>query len=96
VLASEYKEYPLVAYLSYGVATLTGLSRMNDDKHFASDVFLGAAIGYFTAKTIMKLHSNKNGLHYTGNRPGTSASILRDVFLGEMRFFGRGRNRARL
>ena len=65
VLASEYKEYPLVAYLSYGVATLTGLSRMNDDKHFASDVFLGAAIGYFTAKTIMKLHSNKNGLHYT-------------------------------
>ena len=32
------------------------LGRMNDNEHWASDVFLGSAIGYFTAKAILTLH----------------------------------------
>jgi membrane-associated phospholipid phosphatase len=65
VVANEYEEVPLVAPISYGIATLTGLSRINDNQHWASDVFLGAALGYFTSKTILRLHSNKKGRHFT-------------------------------
>jgi membrane-associated phospholipid phosphatase len=40
----------------YGLATLTSLSRIQQDKHWASDVFVGSAIGYFTAKKICALN----------------------------------------
>mgnify|MGYP003969616819 CR=1 FL=1 len=65
VVAHEYEEVPFLAPISYGIATLTGLSRINDNQHWASDVFLGAALGYFTSKTILRLHSNKKGRHFT-------------------------------
>ncbi|MBI4778053.1 phosphatase PAP2 family protein [Candidatus Desantisbacteria bacterium] len=59
VIASEYKDKPLIPLASYGIAALTGLSRMNDNCHWASDVFFGASIGYFAGKTIVRLHSDK-------------------------------------
>ena len=65
VVANEYEDVPLAAPLAYGVATLAGLSRINDNQHWASDVFFGAVLGYFTSKTILKLHSNKKGRHFT-------------------------------
>ena len=65
VVASEYDHIPLIAPVSYGLATLTGISRLNDNKHWASDVFFGAALGYFTSKTILRLHSNRKGQHFT-------------------------------
>ena len=36
----------------YGLAVATGYSRMYHDQHWASDVFLGAAIGYLSGKAI--------------------------------------------
>ena len=65
VVANEYEEVPLAVPLSYGIATMTGLSRMNENQHWASDVFFGAALGYFTSKAILRLHSNKEGQHFT-------------------------------
>ena len=65
VVANEYEKVPFIAPISYGIATLMGLSRLNDQKHWASDVFFGAALGYFTSKTILRLHSNKKGRHFT-------------------------------
>ncbi|MBU1598697.1 phosphatase PAP2 family protein [bacterium] len=59
VIASEYDDAPLIPTLSYAVATLTGLSRINDNAHWASDVFFGAGIGYFVGKAIVNLHSDK-------------------------------------
>ena len=65
VIANKYEETPYIKPISYGIASLTGLSRINDEKHWASDVFFGAALGYFTSKTILKLHNNKKGQHFT-------------------------------
>ncbi|MFL2948615.1 MAG: phosphatase PAP2 family protein [Nitrospinales bacterium] len=59
------KKTPYIKPISYGLATLTGLSRINDEKHWASDVFIGAALGYFTSKTLLRLHNNKKGQHFT-------------------------------
>jgi PAP2 superfamily len=60
VIATEYKNKPLVPPLAYGVAALTALSRINDDKHWASDVFMGSAIGYFSARAVLNLHDDEN------------------------------------
>tara|TARA_Y100001960_G_scaffold27389_1_gene24034 strand:- start:324 stop:1229 length:906 start_codon:yes stop_codon:yes gene_type:complete len=65
VVANQYEKTPYIKPLSYGLATLTGLSRINDEKHWASDVFIGAALGYFTSKTLLRLHNNKKGQHFT-------------------------------
>jgi len=46
VIGTHYKKTIWVPILSYGLATLEGYSRMRADKHWASDVFVGAAFGY--------------------------------------------------
>lgn len=56
VIASEYRDNAWVPPLAYGIAALTALSRVNDNDHWASDVFFGSAIGFFTAKAIVALH----------------------------------------
>ncbi len=57
IIASEYNDHKWVPVVSYSIATLAGLSRINDDKHWASDVFMGAALGYGMAKLIYN-HNN--------------------------------------
>jgi hypothetical protein len=45
----------------YGGATLVGLSRMYNNKHWASDVALGALIGTFSGKkVVLASHDNPN------------------------------------
>jgi hypothetical protein len=46
------KALPYVATVMYGGATLVGLSRMYHNKHWASDVALGAAIGTFSGLKV--------------------------------------------
>ncbi len=55
-IATEYKNNLIIPPLAYGLASLVGWSRMNDDKHWASDVFMGAALGYFTGKAVCRLN----------------------------------------
>ncbi len=64
-IATEYKDNVIIPPLAYGLAALVGWSRMNDNKHWASDVFMGASLGYFTGKTICKLHENKDNSNVT-------------------------------
>jgi len=58
-IAIEYKDNLIVPPLAYGLASLVGWSRMNDNAHWASDVFIGASLGYFTGKAICKLHEDE-------------------------------------
>jgi membrane-associated phospholipid phosphatase len=53
----------VVDAVAYGLATLVAACRVHDNKHWTSDVFLGSALGYFTAKKICRL-----------NRPGPPIS----------------------
>ncbi|HEX6559172.1 MAG TPA: phosphatase PAP2 family protein [Longimicrobiales bacterium] len=45
-----------VGPVAYGTAGMVGLARMYSQKHWASDVMLGAIIGTVTAKELVKLH----------------------------------------
>jgi len=58
VFAKEYVDNRFIPPAAYGIATLTALSRVNDNDHWLSDVFFGSAVGYFTAKAICSMHSN--------------------------------------
>lgn len=40
----------------YGGATLVGLSRMYNNRHWASDVLMGAAIGTFAGNKVVRYH----------------------------------------
>ena len=60
----------IVGPLSYSLATLPGLARMYEDKHWASDVLMGAALGTVTGWATVRYHHNREG-----NR-------LDDFFLG--------------
>jgi len=53
VFALEYKDKPLIPILSYSVATLIGLSRITENKHWTTDVFMGAVLGYYTGKQVV-------------------------------------------
>lgn len=53
VYAMEYKNKPLVPILAYSAATLIGLSRITENKHWATDVLTGAAVGYLTGRLVV-------------------------------------------
>lgn len=53
VFAKEYGNKPLVGILSYSAATLIGLSRITENKHWATDVLCGAAVGYLAGKLVV-------------------------------------------
>lgn len=59
VLASHSKNY-WVKTLIYTPAVLTTVSRVYQDQHWVSDVFMGAAVGYFVGSYITARHSEEN------------------------------------
>ena len=54
VIAENYRHRSWVPPLCYGLATLAGLSRLTEDAHWLSDVFLGAVIGYAVGKMVVR------------------------------------------
>ena len=54
VYAQEYKNLKWAPYLAYGAATLVGVSRITENKHWISDVFAGAALGYVTGLQVVR------------------------------------------
>lgn len=53
VFASEYKNKPWVGIVAYSAASLIGVSRVTENMHWTTDVFVGAALGYLTGKHIV-------------------------------------------
>jgi len=46
VFAHRYRQHRWVPYVAYGAASLISFSRVTNQAHFPSDVFLGAALGF--------------------------------------------------
>lgn len=53
VYAMEYKNKPIVPIIAYSAATLIGLSRITENKHWMTDVFVGAALGYLSGRLVV-------------------------------------------
>jgi membrane-associated phospholipid phosphatase len=56
---SEHFPHPAVSILAYGLAGAAGIARIYDDKHWTSDVFLGAALGTLIGKAVAKLNEQR-------------------------------------
>lgn len=68
VVATEYRDKPIVPILSYTIASLSGLSRINDNKHWASDVLGGAFFGWAIGQFIYNQNNWKiNIIPYRNN-----------------------------
>jgi membrane-associated phospholipid phosphatase len=56
-IAMAYPHPLIIPVLAYSLATVTALGRINGNWHWSSDVIMGAAIGYFTARLVYN-HNN--------------------------------------
>jgi membrane-associated phospholipid phosphatase len=59
VIADQSKKV-YIDILAYSLATMAAFSRIHLDKHWASDILVGSAIGYFVAKKISALDRNRD------------------------------------
>jgi membrane-associated phospholipid phosphatase len=53
VFAMEYKDKPWVPILAYSAASLIGVSRITENKHWATDVLVGAGLGYLSGRQVV-------------------------------------------
>ena len=53
IFAERYHKHRWVPWVSYGLAGLVGFSRVSLQAHFPSDVFVGAALGYFISRDVV-------------------------------------------
>lgn len=74
VMASTSENYAVKA-LYYSVAAFVGFSRMYQDKHWASDVVLGAAIGELCGRVVTKYHASHSKFALVPMMSGDSASL---------------------
>ena len=58
VVALEYRDVPAVSPLAFGLAGACALSRLYDGRHWASDIFLGAALGFASGWAVV--HWNRH------------------------------------
>jgi membrane-associated phospholipid phosphatase len=53
VISGRYREHRLIPWVAYGAATFLSLTRLPDQAHFPSDIFLGAAMGYGIGRFVV-------------------------------------------
>ena len=53
VYAMEYRSTVWVPIVSYSLASLIGVSRITENKHWTTDVLVGAMLGYLTGRQIV-------------------------------------------
>lgn len=53
IFAKQYSNKKWVPVLSYGLASMVGVTRVVENRHWASDVLAGAALGYLCGNLVM-------------------------------------------
>ncbi len=53
VYAKEYRNVPIVPIISYSLASLISLSRITENRHWATDILTGAALGYVCGTQVV-------------------------------------------
>lgn len=54
VFSETYKNKPWIPVVAYSAASLVGVSRLTENKHWLTDVVAGAALGFLTGKQVVK------------------------------------------
>jgi membrane-associated phospholipid phosphatase len=62
VVSLQYRHAGWVPAVAYTLAAGVGLSRIALDKHWASDVLVGAAVGHFVGRMVVRDHARRKRL----------------------------------
>ncbi|MEA3444684.1 MAG: phosphatase PAP2 family protein [Bacteroidota bacterium] len=73
VFAHQYKNKPIIPILSYSIAGMVGLSRIHDNQHWTSDVFIAAAFGWAIGKMVV--NRNKWGVKISSAQQGQGLAL---------------------
>jgi len=65
----------------YSLASLVAVYRVHDDKHWASDIFIGSVIGYLTGKKIVALNRQRKS-----NRLNIKINVSHHSFLASVSY----------
>ena len=81
VFAMEYSDRPLVRIIAYGSASLIGLSRITENKHWVSDVLAGAALGLLSGRQVVNNYHRFATIRNARDKKG-SVSFSLDYQMG--------------
>ncbi|HJW16773.1 MAG TPA: phosphatase PAP2 family protein [Flavisolibacter sp.] len=68
VFAMEYRNKPWVPVLAYSAASLIGISRITENRHWATDVLVGAALGYLSGRQVVNNYHRYAFLKSSGKK----------------------------
>lgn len=86
VFAKMYGDIPIVPIIAYSTASLVGLSRMIENRHWGSDVLMGAALGYFCGSQVVNNYRKKFGLQGFGKKGKNDITFNFDSYAGHSQF----------
>lgn len=75
VLAFSYDDQPVIGGIAFAVAGGVGISRINDDMHYASDVLAGAILGTWVGYEVVHYNRRRRGEEPHLSRGLTDPSI---------------------
>lgn len=79
VIAENYKDDFWVPLTCYGLATAVGLSRLTEDDHWLSDVFVGAVVGYAVGKMVVRNQNKRLQLSPAYTRGGLGLAVSYEI-----------------
>jgi len=75
VYAMEYKNTKVVPIIAYGAASLIGLSRITLNRHWLTDVFIGAGVGILCGQQVVNNYHRYSKLQQGKKRKDTSLTF---------------------
>lgn len=77
LVAHEYKKHGgrFVPYLAYGLATGVSLARFAAQRHYASDIVAGGAMGWFIGRYVYETHETHASHHHAWARPQIGPTV---------------------
>lgn len=82
VFATQYSNIKAIPIICYSAATAVGISRLTEHEHWASDVFVGAIIGYLSGKQVVsnfrKMHQNSPNLYPDGHKNSREITFIQN------------------
>jgi membrane-associated phospholipid phosphatase len=80
VFAMEYRNKPWVPVLAYSAASLIGISRITENRHWATDVLVAAALGYLSGRQVVNNYHRYAFLKASGKKPAPLTFTFRYDF----------------
>ncbi|HKG68269.1 MAG TPA: phosphatase PAP2 family protein [Segetibacter sp.] len=80
VYAMEYKNVPAVPVIAYSIAGLIGSSRIIENRHWATDVFAGALLGYACGTQVVNSYHRYARLVRTGGNKKKKGDISLNIY----------------